>query len=80
MHHTVKTGTHVRAQGTFVRRHGDGRIEINLGDRHVIGWPLNADTSATRQPNVIARLFGTSHRRSSSAAPELAEYAHARIM
>lgn len=62
MYRTVKTGTHVLAQGTFVRRHGDGRIEINLGDRHVIGLPVDAD-DGTGQGNAIARLFGTGYWR-----------------
>lgn len=63
MYRTVKTGTHVLAQGTFVRRHSDGRVEINLGDRHVIGWPVGADPECSGQQNVIPRLFGTGYWR-----------------
>lgn len=63
MYRTVKTGTHVLAQGTFVRRHLDGRVEINLGDRHVVGWPVTANPDCAGQQNVIARLFGTGYWR-----------------
>lgn len=63
MYRTVKTGTHALAQGTFVRRHADGRVEINLGDRHVIGWPVGATSECAGQQHVIARLFGTGYWR-----------------
>lgn len=63
MYRTVKTGTHVLAQGTFVRRHPDGRVEINLGDRHVVGLPVTANPECAGQQNVITRLFGTGYWR-----------------
>lgn len=56
MYLTVKTGTHALAQGTFVRRHGDGRVEISLGDRQVIGVPVSRVEQA-RQTSILP-LFG----------------------
>lgn len=42
MFRTIHTGAHALAQGTFVRSLGDGRIEIDLGDRRLIGRPVAA--------------------------------------
>ncbi len=40
MYQTVHIAGHITAQGLFVCRLADGRIVIDLGDRHVTGRPL----------------------------------------
>lgn len=40
MLHTIQTGSHSLAQGTFVRRLRDGRVEIDMGGRRIAGKSL----------------------------------------
>jgi hypothetical protein len=37
MYRTIQLGAHVQAQGKFVRRLADGRIEIDTGTTRLIG-------------------------------------------
>ncbi len=40
MYQTVQIAGHITAQGLFVRRLGDGRVVIDLGDKLVAGMPI----------------------------------------
>lgn len=37
---TIQIGSHVLAQGTFIRRLDDGQIEIDAGNRRMVGRPI----------------------------------------
>ncbi|ARO13717.1 sulfate-binding protein [Ketogulonicigenium robustum] len=57
MYRTVRTGTHALAQGRFVRTLRDGRIEIDAGNRRIIGTALDANEA--EQPSAFVRALSS---------------------
>ncbi|GHG97145.1 sulfate ABC transporter substrate-binding protein [Pseudodonghicola xiamenensis] len=57
MIHTISLGTHVLAQGTFIRKLGDGRIEIDTGGQRLAGTPVAGPLSAPRSGSPLRRLM-----------------------
>ncbi|WP_293572902.1 hypothetical protein [Phaeobacter sp.] len=44
---TIKQGSFILIQGTFVRQHADGRITVRVGDKLYVGAPIDrADREA----------------------------------
>jgi sulfate transport system substrate-binding protein len=59
MFRTVQIGPHALAQGTFVRDHDEGRVEIDIGGKTVVGLPVGRERHSVPRPNLFARAFGS---------------------
>ncbi|PTQ75999.1 sulfate ABC transporter substrate-binding protein [Celeribacter persicus] len=64
MIHTIRIGAHVLAQGQFARNLGDGRIEIDTGNRRLAGKPVTQHGLHTAKVSPLLHLLSANHWRS----------------